>query len=829
MTSAGRPAASSRVGDEEPDPGSRASSERAGQEFADEAEDAPVGANVVIEAPEPPRRAHRPMDLVRLLVALGGLAVVLLIGAFTTNTVAGLDADVQQATAPLAGPVLVLMTGAAGLLVLALPVGVAVDLLVRRRVRTLADSLLAVVAGLGAATAFTTIVLNLGPGHPLARSLIGADGAGSPVAGVVVGVVALATVARLGQRPWWRGIAAAVFVLVGVALISIGYTALAVVVSLVLGRAVGLFARWALGSAPSRPSPRAVVAALAGTGIDVRVLRPRRPESADPAYYDVLDADGRPLVVRVLDRDQEGADVLSALWRTLRFRQAANRRALLSLRRALEHEVLLGLALGATGANVQLLVAAVPVDPDATVVAYFDVPGPTLAEAQPHDLTDARLDAAWEQVELLHRKAVAHRALGAENIVLTEDGGVGLRTAPAVLVAAGRTAIRLDRAQLLVALALAVGPERAVRSALRVLGPRRLATTVPLLQPVVLGRSTRRAVKAREGLLDTLRSAIVDAVPSAPVHPVRIERLRPRFILSAVALTVAAYVLVGQVAGLDMWAIIRAASWQWLLVAAVLSAVRYVGAALAVQGFVAERLAFLRTTVVQVAGSFLALVAPAGVGVAALNVRYLQRSGLPAAAAVASVALWQAGTIGSSVLLVVVLSAFTGASSSQELSVPGWALVVLAVAVAAGALALAVPAVRRLLLSRARPYLDQVRPRIGLVFTRPVRLLTGIVGTLLQSLFTVLVMVASIRAFGGSVPWTLVAVVVLAGTALGSAAPTPGGLGAVEAVLSAGLTAGGLDGGTAVSAVLLFRLLTFWLPVVPGWVAFSWLQRRQFV
>ena len=70
-----------------------------------------------------------------------------------------------------------------------------------------------------------------------------------------------------------------------------------------------------------------------------------------------------------------------------------------------------------------------------------------------------------------------------------------------------------------------------------------------------------------------------------------------------------------------------------------------------------------------------------------------------------------------------------------------------------------------------------------------------------------------VRAFGGSLALTSAAVVYLTGSALGSLVPTPGGLGAVEAALSAGLTATGLAAATAVSAVLLFRLLTFWLPV----------------
>ena len=68
--------------------------------------------------------------------------------------------------------------------------------------------------------------------------------------------------------------------------------------------------------------------------------------------------------------------------------------------------------------------------------------------------------------------------------------------------------------------------------------------------------------------------------------------------------------------------------------------------------------------------------------------------------------------------------------------------------------------------------------------------------------------------------------VYLTGAALGSVVPTPGGLGAVEAALAAGLTATGMAAATAVSAVLLFRLLTFWLPVPVGWAAFNYLQRR---
>jgi uncharacterized protein (TIRG00374 family) len=89
-----------------------------------------------------------------------------------------------------------------------------------------------------------------------------------------------------------------------------------------------------------------------------------------------------------------------------------------------------------------------------------------------------------------------------------------------------------------------------------------------------------------------------------------------------------------------------------------------------------------------------------------------------------------------------------------------------------------------------------------------------------------LTLIASVRAFGGTGSWAAISLVYLAGSTLGQAAPTPGGVGAVETVMTAGLVATGLDGGIALSAVLLFRLLTFWLPTIPGWFAFQYLTKR---
>ena len=90
-------------------------------------------------------------------------------------------------------------------------------------------------------------------------------------------------------------------------------------------------------------------------------------------------------------------------------------------------------------------------------------------------------------------------------------------------------------------------------------------------------------------------------------------------------------------------------------------------------------------------------------------------------------------------------------------------------------------------------------------------------------------MYAAMRSFGGDLSFAAVGAVYLAGSAVARAAPTPGGIGAVEAALIAGLVSVGLDKETAVPTVLLFRLASFWLPVLPGWIAFERLSRRDLI
>jgi undecaprenyl-diphosphatase len=111
----------------------------------------------------------------------------------------------------------------------------------------------------------------------------------------------------------------------------------------------------------------------------------------------------------------------------------------------------------------------------------------------------------------------------------------------------------------------------------------------------------------------------------------------------------------------------------------------------------------------------------------------------------------------------------------------------------------------------------------------PVRLAQLFGGSALVTLAYIGGLAASVEAFGASAGIGQVGAVYLAASLIAAASPTPGGLGAIEAALVALLTGIGIAPGPAFSAVLTYRLATYWLPVLPGWLSWRLLQRKNYV
>jgi uncharacterized protein (TIRG00374 family) len=543
-------------------------------------------------------------------------------------------------------------------------------------------------------------------------------------------------------------------------------------------------------------------------------------------HYAVADRDGTRLDVVVYDRDQQAAGAVYRVYRSVRLLAQVPRNAPLSVDRAVEHRALLSYAAEDAGAPTPRLRALVRVGPEAAALAYEHHEGATLAQRNP-GCSDAELGQIWDAVDRLHAQHVTHRGLTADRILLTDDGQAMLLDPGDGDVAASDLQVRLDLAQLIAELALYVGANRSADMGLEKAGADEMLAVVPLLQPVALARSTRKALRRHRDVLPALRTRLIAAAPGGEVAPVQLERIRLRTLVTLVASVAAVYLLAGELAKASLGGVLRSANWHWGIAALALSATTYVGATISLSGFVAERLPFFRTMLAQVAGSFVTLVTPAAVGGAALNIRYLQRRKIPAAVAAASVGVAQVVAFVLHILLILIFAAIAGTSAKESIQPPTWAWFVLAGLVVVALGLFAVPAVRRVLRARVSPIFGQVLPQLLEVAQHPRKLALGIGGALLLSLSYILCLAVCVAAFGRSVPIAGIAVVYLTGSAIGSILPTPGGLGGVEAALTAGLTAAGLPGAVAVSAVLLFRLLTFWLPVPFGWGALSYLERKQ--
>ncbi|MBF8184892.1 flippase-like domain-containing protein [Nonomuraea sp. K274] len=780
---------------------------------------------IYVVEPLLPQRLRRPSDLLRFIATLVVLGAVILLALVAKQTLIGLEADVKEGAelVPLLSRIAAFLGGAA---VLVVPAAFAVERVFHRDGLRVAEGLIAAIVGMAGSFLLGQWLVG-GNLHDL-RVLLTGDRAIEPLNTLLTSVIAYSTAVRISRRPTWRMLMWATVALYILAFFSgRQITIPSAIVTVLVGMAIGYATLYSVGSPNTRPAGSAVVAALRKLSFSVVSARRIEDDHQGSRRYAVGLHDGSGLDVTVLDRDRQVAGLPYRLWRRFRLHSETRRRAIRSLRAELEREALMAYAAQAAGASTPRLLGTSEIGTEAALLAYEHLETRPLEEVPDAEIDDALLAQIWEQVELLQIQRLAHRRLTGDSIHLDRAGRVVLTDARSGEIAAGDLLLRLDVAQLLTYLSLRVGPERSVRAAAAVMGPEALAAALPLLQRIALTRETRAALAKAKNVLPGIRDHIVALKPQGKVEEVRLERFRPRTLVTIIASALAAYIVLSQLSRVDVYHVFTTANWAWSGLALVASFVSFVAAALMLRGFVPERLPLWRTVLVQFAASFVKLVAPAAVGGVAINTRYLQKRGISPALAVASVGASQLIMLVFHIGLLLMFAYITGSSTNTAFTPSrGLVLALLAVAVLV-VVVLGVPPLRRLITVRMRRLFSNVLPRLLDVLQSPRKMIEACVGTLMITLAFVACLNACVAAFGGEISFTAVAVVYLTANAIGSAAPTPGGLGAVEGALTVGLSLAGLSPELATSAVLLHRLLTFWLPVLPGWASFTYLQRHE--
>lgn len=844
----------------------------------------------VVDVPQ--HRVRRPVDLMQMILSLIGIAVMLILSVYARGTTSGVTDDVQSAmSAFVRSIVLVPISVIEGLLVIVLPTVVLTERLVRKKFQEVAAAVVAAgvayMAGLGAGR----LIEIFGSTRMLLALQIWREG--ELLISVIPLVTALAALLTVtGTRSANRAVRVSwtlLWIALTVSVITGDGTINGSLITVLLGRAIGLSIRYVTGTLAERTYGTDLLAAVMRAGADpvsiVRVgthenlasleiaippLRPRGPfglPEPDPApvgiatepvvtsvsttgildiiaatpesasvvveregwnrVYAVETTDGRRLDAIVLDADRQVIGLLSQLWTAIRLR-GVGRRSATNLRQAAERAALMTYAARTAGVNTPELHGVADGPGSMVLLGEHVENGRKLASLEAGEITHDLMREAFIQLTRAHRAGLSHRNLSPETILITAPTEVWLSEWQQGEIASSVLTQRIDLFQLLTVFSLRVGVDRAVAAAREVVGEAELSTLPALAQRVVLPPDVQLSVRTNRQLVRDLRVKLAEFIDGEDdeVELMKLTRFSARTAITTLVALIAAFVLLTTLNFAEIVEMMASASPWWLLTAFIASWLTFVGAALALGAFSPVKLGLWRTTLVQVAASVISLIVPAGVGPAAFNLRFMQRRRVDTPMAVTTVALVQIAQIVTTVLLLIALALFTGRSGALNNLPSGTFLVVVAVVAIGVGITVSIPTFRRWLMGRVGPTLKQVWPRFIWVVSQPTRLVVGIVGTLLVTGGYLLAFGLTARAFGFGLSPTTVALVYLTGNTVGAAVPTPGGIGAVEGALSTGLRATGIATAAALSISVVFRVLTFWARVPVGWLAWRYLQKQ---
>lgn len=626
------------------------------------------------------------------------------------------------------------------------------------------------------------------------------------------------------RRWWW----ALLLAFVPIHLVVSAIVPARSLVGLAVGWFVGAFVVLVVGTPALEVPLEGTVRAMAKRGFLVSMLTVVRPGGPGPLVISATSTDPEVrAAVELYGPHQRSGGALRQLWWKLRLRGPETAPIQASMRRAVEHRALMAIAIGEAGVANTSSIAVATLDRGWTLYAHNPVQGVPLDEC----VNETPVEQAWKSLRILNDHQISHGDLRCNEITV-RDGTVLFGGFGEAEYGATEAQLQSDIAQLLVTTSALYDAQSAVTAAIQVFGKDTILTASRRLTKTAMPKRIRRSVANAGGVISAARAEVKRQTGADQIKTANVTRFsRSQFIQLVLigALVYVAYPFISTVPTFVNQ--LKTADWWWALLGLAVSALTYVGAAGALWACADGLVSFWRLSIVQVANTFAATTTPAGVGGLALSTRFLQKAGLPALRATAAVALQQSVQVIVHVALLIMFSAVAGTSTDLSHFVPNSTVLYLIAGTALGIVGtfLLVPNLRRWLATELRPKLKEVTTDLTALAREPRRLALIVLGSAGTTLGAALALWASVEAFGGGTTFVTVTVVTMVGGTLASAAPTPGGVGAVEAALIGGLAAFGVPAAVGVPSVLLYRVLTCWLPVFVGWPVMRWLTQNEFV
>ena len=575
------------------------------------------------------------------------------------------------------------------------------------------------------------------------------------------------------------------------------------------------------------------VRAMTRRGFRVSELKVVRPAGRGPLVLTATDgrestaAEACVALVELYGPHQRGGGALRQFWGKLRLRDSETAPLQTSMRRAVEHRALMAVAVGDLGLANTSPIAVATLDRGWTVYGHRPPRGTPIDDC----VDETPVTRVWDSLGILHSQQISHGDLRSKEITVVEGTPMfgGFTYAE---YGASDAHLHSDIAQLLLTTTDLYGAEPAVRAAITVFGNETVLAASRRLTKSAVPSRVWVSVRDAGTALSTARDEVKRQTGADQIKAETITRFTRGQLIQIVLLVALVYVAYPFIASVPVFfSELRSANWWWALAGLAVSALKYLGAGAALWACADGLVKFRNLAIMQVANTFAATTTPAGVGGLALSTRFLQKGGLGALRATTAVALQQSVQVITHLTLLIFFSAAVGVSADLSRFVPSATVLYLIAGAALGVVGvfLFVPKLRHWLATAVRPRLKEVLDDLGELAREPKRLAVIVLGCAATTLGAALALWASIEAFGGDVSFVTVTIVTMVGGTLAAAAPTPGGVGAVEAALIGGLAAFGVPAAIAVPSVLLYRILTCWLPVFIGWPIMRWLTRNDMI
>ncbi len=604
------------------------------------------------------------------------------------------------------------------------------------------------------------------------------------------------------------------------------------------GLLVGLIAaalvRYALGTSAGLPSTNRIRSGLADLGVDMAELQYTAEQPAGSIVLTGTSSDGAKLFVNGLGRDSWNTRRWTRLWKSAWYQDQGAQYGS-DRRQQVEHEALAMLLADQSGVSVpELVTVGMSARDDAILVSTLL--DHTLHDVSAVDVDDDLLDAIWGVLGGLHRADISHGSLDTIHIWFDSSGAPALMGFADSAIHPTGEQLNEDVAAMLVMTTLIVGADRAIAAARRAQGDEALGAMLPVLQTASLNARLRQHAKKQKLKVGDLRKRTATAI-GTDVPPIeQLTRVTWKNVVMLGFIGFAVYTIIGGLADVGFSTIadtLADARWSLIILGLVLAAATNYTDAIALAAVSPKPVPIGVTTIEQFAIGFVNIAVPSAAGRVATNARYFQKFGInPVTSTTTGAITGFIGFIAQAILVVLTILIGAGSIDFSEMQGGGGVirLLVMAILIFIGALivVMLVPKLRHWAYSKVEKPLSQIGDAFATV-KDPKTAITALGSSIGTEVLYGAGFAMCVLAVGGSISLGEAIFINVTVSLFAGLMPIPGGVGVAEAGMTAGLTAIGVPSDIAVAAVLIYRLISYYLPPLWGYVSLRWLTKHDYL